>query len=109
MTRKRVAVAGASGYAGGELTGLAVRQGEEHDVVPGERVEVGLLEHPIGQRQEVRLERAELLAGVGGSRQRADLDVRVGEQMAQELASGVPAGAGDSDPQRHMHNHALPC
>ena len=68
---------------------------EEDDVVPGERLDRGLLEHPVGERHQVRLERAERLTGVGAGGDRPDLDVRVGEQQAEHLAAGVPAGAGD--------------
>ena len=63
---------------GGERAGLAVRQGEEDDVVPGERLELGRLEHPVGQRHQVGLEGAERLARVGGAGQGADLDLGVG-------------------------------
>ena len=74
-----------------------MRQREEDDVVAGERLEVGLLEHPVGERHQVRLQRAERLAGVGRAGERADLDLGVTEQEAQQLASGVPAGSGDGD------------
>ena len=47
---------------GGERAGLAVRQREEDDVVAGEGLDVGRLEHPVGQRHQVRLEGAERLA-----------------------------------------------
>ena len=57
--------------------GLAVRQAEEDHVVPGERLDGGLLQDPVGQRHQVRLQRAERLAGVGAGGDRADLDVGV--------------------------------
>ena len=47
---------------GGELAGLAVRQAEEDDVVAGEGLERGRLEHPVGERDQVRLQGAERLA-----------------------------------------------
>ena len=74
-----------------------MRQGQEDDVVPGEDVDVGRLEHPLGQRDEVRLERAERLPGVAGAGQGADLDLGVPEQQAQQLTTGVPTGSGDRD------------
>ena len=90
----------------GDLAGLAVRQRQEDDVVAGERLEVGRLEDPVGQRHQVRLEAAERLAGVRGAGQGADLDVGVAEQEAQQLATGVPAGSGDRDTcPRHVHDY----
>ena len=35
----------------GQCRGMPVRQGEEHHVVPGQHVDVGRLEHPVGQRE----------------------------------------------------------
>ena len=43
----------------GELAGLAVREAEEDDVMAGEGLEAGLLEHPVGERHQVRLQGAE--------------------------------------------------
>ena len=74
-----------------------MRQGEEDDVVAGEGLGGGLLEHPVGERHEVGLQHTEALAGVGPAGEGADLDVGVGEQQAQDLAPGVPAGSGDGD------------
>ena len=74
-----------------------MRQGEEDDVVAVEGLGGGLLEHPLGQRHQVWLERAERLAGVAPGGQRADLDLRVAQQQAQQLTPGVPAGSGDCD------------
>ena len=54
-------------------------------------------EHPVGQRQQVRLQGPEALAGVAPAGQRADLDARVPQQQPEHLAPGVPAGAGDGD------------
>ena len=44
---------------GRDRAGLAVRQREEDHVVAGERLGGGLLEDPVGQRDQVRLEAAE--------------------------------------------------
>ena len=53
---------------GGDRAGLAVREAKEDHVVAGEHVELGRLEHPLGQRHQVRLQRAQRLARVGGAR-----------------------------------------
>ena len=79
----------------GDLGGLPVRQREEHHVVTGEDLDRGRLEHPVGERHQVWLERPEQLAGVGAGREGADLDPGVAEQEPQDLAPGVPAGARD--------------
>ena len=84
----------------------AVRQGQEHHVVTGERLGVGGLEDPLGQRREVRLEGAERLPRVAGAGERADLDARVPEQQAQQLAAGVPARSGHRCSYlRHVHDY----
>ncbi len=83
-----------------------MRQREEDHVVAAEGVEAGLVEHPVGQRDQVRLEATEWLAGVRRAGERADLDLGVREQQPQQLASGVPAGSGDRDPLRgHVHDY----
>ena len=75
-----------------------MRQRQEDDVVAGEGLGAGLLEDPVGQRDQVWLEGAEGLAGVAAGGERADLDLGMPEQQAQQLAAGVPAGSGDCDP-----------
>ena len=90
---------------GGQGGGLPVRQGQEDDVVAGEGGGVGGAQHAVGQRQQVGLEGAERGAGVGAGGQRADLHLGVGQQQAQELSPGVPARAGDGDPDRHAHDY----
>ncbi len=76
---------------------LAVRQAEEDHVVARQGLERGVDQDPVGERQQVRLERAESFAGVGPRGQRADLHLGVAEQQAQDLAPGVPTGSGDGD------------
>ena len=90
--------------------GLAVRQREEDDVVTGQRLGVRLLEDPVGQRHQVGLQGTEALARVGPGGERADLDVGMGQQQAQHLAAGVPAGSGDGDTCRgHVHDYTEEC
>lgn len=83
----------------GDGGGPAVRQGEEHDVVPGEHLGGGRLQDPPGEREEVRLERAERLPGVGVAGQRADPGAGVREQQPQQLPARVPARS------RHCHSY----
>lgn len=85
----------------GDGGGLAVRQGEEDDVVPGEHLGGGLLQHPPGQRQQVRLERAERLARVGIAGQGADLDPGMREQQPQHLTPRIPTRPGHCRTYRH--------
>src|SRR5262245_28168555 len=72
----------------------------------GQRLRSGRLQYPLGERRQVRLEGAEALPGVGGTRQRAELDGRVAEQQAEQLATGVPTRSGHCDPlRRHAHDY----
>ena len=90
--------------------GGAVRQRQEHHVVAGEGLGAGRLEDPLGQRREVRLEGAEGLPRVAGAGERADLDARVPEQQAQQLAAGVPARSGHRCSYlRHVHDYTVAC
>lgn len=61
--------------------------------MPGELLGRGRREDTVGEREQVGLEGAELLARVGVARQGADLDVGVGEKEAQELSARVSARA----------------
>ena len=77
----------------------------------GERLGAGLLEHPVGQRHQVRLEHAR------GARRRWSPPVRApistsgcAEQQSEDLAPGVPAGSGDGDTcARHVHDYTDRC
>ena len=82
---------------GRDRAGLAVRERQEDDVVPGQGLGVGLLEHPVGERDQVRLEAPSGSPALLPAGQRADLDLGVREQQAQQLTTGVPAGSGDGD------------
>ena len=55
------------GSCGGEGGRVAVREREHDRVVAGEHLERGVLEQPVGERGEVRVDAAERLAGVRGA------------------------------------------
>ena len=78
-----------------------MRQREEDHIVPGEDLGGGLLEHPVGQGQQMRLERTEPLARVGVAGQGADLDLGVREQQAQHFPARVPTRSGHRRTYRH--------
>ncbi len=85
----------------GDGGGLAVRQREEDDVVPGERLGGGRLQHPVRERQQMRLERSQSLSGVGVPGQGADLDLGVGQEQTQQLTARIPARSGHRRTYRH--------
>ena len=58
---------------GGQCVRLAVRQGEEDGVVPGEDLRGGRLDEPVGQRQQVRLVHAQPVAGAAVARSAAPM------------------------------------
>ena len=93
----------------GDRTGLAVRQGQEDDVVATEDLGGGRLQDPVGQRHEVGLQHPEALPRVGATGERADLDVGVGQQETEDLTPGVPTGSGDGDSHRHVHDYTEEC
>ena len=97
-----------SGSASASVADWPCGSAEEHDVVAGEHLEGGRLEHPVGQRHEVRLEGAERLPRVRAGRDRADLHVGMGQQQAEHLAAGVPTRPRDRDrPFRHVHDYTV--
>ena len=49
------------------------------------------------------------LAGVRAAGERADLDVGMGEQQPEDLATGIAAGTGDGHGVGHVHNHTDSC
>ena len=57
-----------------------MRQGQEHDIVTSERVEVGGLQNVARQRQQMRMVLTENGARAGGRGQRTDLQTAVGER-----------------------------
>ena len=70
---------------------MAVRQGEEDDVVARQRLEGGVLEHAAGQGDEVRVDAPESFTRTARRSDGPDLDLRVGEQQPEDLSSGVAA------------------
>jgi hypothetical protein len=100
----------------GQGGGVPVRQPEEDHVVAGQHVDGGGVQHPAGQRQQVRMVFGDGGPGAGGSGQRTDGQPPVGvrrmaEQQAQDLSTGISAGTGDRD-RRHaaiLHGYASGC
>ena len=83
---------------------VAVRQGEHDGVVAGEHLGGGVLEQPVGQRGQVRVDAAQRLAGVRRGGEGTDLEVGVLQQQAHDLTAGVPARPGDCDTS-HVHDY----
>ena len=81
-----------------------MRECEEHHVVTREGVDGGVLEDPVRQGGEVRVDRPERLTCSRGCRERADLDLGVRQEEADELASGISTRPGDRDPN-HVHDY----
>ncbi len=86
---------------GGDGTGCPVRQREEDDVVPGERLGRGLLQREVREGAQVRLHGDERLAGVRVRRDGAHLEVGMVGEEAQDLPSGIAGRAGNGDGVRH--------
>jgi hypothetical protein len=77
---------GVGGQVRGDRTGHAVRQGEEDDVMTGERRGIRRLKRQVRERAQVRLQRDERLARIGVRGHGRDLELRVGREEPQELA-----------------------
>jgi len=82
---------------GRHLGRTAVREGKEDDVVPGQRGRRGLLDAPVGERNEVRVELAERRTGTGACGQCTDLDVGVGAEQTKKLTTDVPTRTCNSN------------
>jgi hypothetical protein len=95
---------------------MPVRQREEHHVVAGQHRDVGRVEHPARQRQQVGMVLGHGRAGAGRGGERADgqaaVRIRwVAEQQPEDLPAGISAGTGDRD-RRHaaiLHGYAGCC
>ncbi len=82
---------------GGQLPRLAVRQRQEHDVVPGEVLGRRVDEHEVGERAQVWLHARQRLAGVRERRHRGDVELGVGCEQSQNLTAGIAACACNGD------------
>jgi hypothetical protein len=81
-----------------------VRQGDEGQVTVGDRVGLEGVEPPVrqpGHACQLRMDDADRLAGLAVRGDRAELDVRMAGQQAQDLAPGVAACAGHGHPRSH--------
>src|SRR5699024_1254932 len=91
---------------GGDRPGLAVRQGEDDDIVAGEHLGGGLLDHKFGESGKMGLMSAECLAHGGMSAHRCDVQMRVSTQQPEDLSPGVSGGTGDGNTEIvHMYNY----
>ena len=70
---------------------MAVGQGEEDHVVPGQGLGRGVVEASSRKWRQLGMDRPEELTGAATRRHGADLDVRVGEQQPEDLPTGIPA------------------
>ena len=77
--------------------GLAVRQREEHDVVPREHLGRRLLQRQVRERAQVRLMLDEGLSRVRVRGDGADLDVGMCGEDPEDLAARIAGCAGDGD------------
>ncbi len=82
-----------------------MRQGEEDDVVPGERGRGRVLQHAVGQREQVRLVRPQARARAPARSESPDLHVRMRKQEPEEFSPGVPARPSYRYP-RHAYDYA---
>ena len=91
---------------GGDLSGLAVREREDDDIVAGEHLGGGLLDHEVRESGKMGLMSAELLDRGGMSAHRGDVQVGVSAQQPEDLSPGVSGGTGDGNRKIvHMYNH----
>src|SRR5450759_4423923 len=82
----------------GQGGGLAVRQGQEGHVGVGQRGRLGGGKGPAGQLRELRVGGGHVRSRRAAGRERGQLEPGVAEQQPQQLAPGVPAGAGHRCP-----------
>src|SRR3954452_2625491 len=94
---------GVVGQLRGDRGGLPVRQRQDDDVVVRQRVGVARLDDHVRERQEVRLQLPQGLAGTRVGVHPGQGEVRVPGQQPAHLTARVTGGAGDPDGPR------LPC
>src|SRR5699024_7338538 len=91
---------------GGDRPGLTVRECEDDDVVAGEHLGGGLLDHKFGESGKMGLMSAERLAHGRMSTHRCDVQMRVSAQQPEDLSPGVSGGTGDGNTEIvHMYNY----
>ena len=78
-----------------------MRQREEDQVSLGQVVRVGAGETTAGQGGEMRMDIRDRRARVGRRGDRAQFQVRMTGNQAQQFPAGVPAGSGDRHPDSH--------
>ena len=88
----------APGKLPGQRGGLRVRERHEHQVGTGQRRGIGGAEDPSRKAGQVGVHLRHRCARVRPRRQRADLQVGVGSEQAEQFAARVTAGAGHRDP-----------
>ena len=89
------------GESVGVLAGLAVREREEDDVVPGEHLGRRRRQFEMSERPQVRLVLDERLPGVRMRGDGADVDVGMSCEDPKDLAARIAGCAGDGDRIRH--------
>ncbi|GAA1527458.1 hypothetical protein GCM10009690_32930 [Brevibacterium permense] len=91
---------------GGDLSRLTVRERKDDDIVAGEHLGGGLLDHEVRESGKMGLMSAELLTRGGMSAHRGDVQVGVSAQQPEDLSPGVSGGTGDGNRKIvHMYNH----
>ncbi len=90
-----------AGQRRGQSRRLLVRQGQEDQVRRGQQPGVGLVEGAPGQPGQMRMNVGHRRARARARGHRADFQVGVARDQAQELTAGVPAGTRDRDPDSH--------
>lgn len=75
---------------GGNRSGLTVRESQDDDIVAGEHLGGGLLDHEIGISGKMGLMSAERLTHGGMSAHRGDVEMRVSAQQPEDLSPAYP-------------------
>src|ERR1039457_4096458 len=91
-----------------ERGGLLVRECEEYQVSYGQATWVSMLEGPAGQVGEMRMDVRHRGADAGSRGDRAEFQVGMFRDQAQEFTSRIPARSGDGDPDSHVPSCTLP-
>ena len=81
---------------GGELAVFVKVQLADFQRVAAKRIG-DILDHALGQRRQVGVDRAEPLPSRRRGRQSSDLDLGVREQQPEEFSPGIPTRSGDGN------------